>query len=47
MQQKVTTIPIVVGAMGTIHEKFEKLIFEKIELKVKVNEIQKNLIRDK
>ena len=38
---KVTTVPIIVGAMGTIHEKFEKLILEKMELKVNVNEIQK------
>ena len=38
---KVTTVPIIVGAMGTIHEEFEKLILEKMELKVNVNEIQK------
>ena len=39
--RKVTTVPIIVGAMGTIHEKFEKLIFDKLELKVNVYEIQK------
>jgi len=38
---KVTTVPIIVGAMGTIHEKFEKLIYDKMSLKVNINEMQK------
>jgi len=38
---KVNTIPIVIGAMGSIHERFEKLINEKMDLKVNMNEMQK------
>ena len=39
--EKVRTIPIVIGALGSIHENFEKLITEKMDLKINVNEMQK------
>ena len=38
---KVSTIPIVIGAMGSIHERFEEIICEKMDLKVNVYEMQK------
>ena len=39
--QKVTTVPVIIGALGSIHENFEKLIEQKMDLKINVNEMQK------
>ena len=39
--QKVYTVPIVIGALGSIHENFQKFIEEKINFKINVNEMQK------
>ena len=38
--RSVKTVLIIIGACGLIHERFEKLICEKLDIKINTNEVQ-------